>query len=155
MKQNITNKLPYSTKQVVAWGDMDAFGHVNNVAYIRYFESARADYFSDFGIWTTKNDISPDPILATQGPVLIRVEMDYRKQVYYPNTLEVTLGLLSVAKKGFDIGCTMWLGEQLVAGGLATILWFDFVNQKVCLLPEKVSDLFSKENDSKISTKTI
>ena len=25
----------------VAWGDMDAFQHVNNVAYFRYFESAR------------------------------------------------------------------------------------------------------------------
>jgi acyl-CoA thioesterase FadM len=29
----------------VAWGEMDAFQHVNNVAYIRYFESGRIAYF--------------------------------------------------------------------------------------------------------------
>ena len=25
----------------VSWGEMDAFGHLNNVVYFRYFESAR------------------------------------------------------------------------------------------------------------------
>ena len=25
----------------VAWGEMDAYGHVNNIVYFRYFESAR------------------------------------------------------------------------------------------------------------------
>lgn len=29
----------------VAWGEMDAFGHVNNVVYFRYFESARIDSY--------------------------------------------------------------------------------------------------------------
>ena len=29
----------------VAWGEMDAFEHVNNVVYFRYFESVRMAYF--------------------------------------------------------------------------------------------------------------
>lgn len=32
---------PVIHQQVVAWGDMDALGHVNNVMYYRYIESAR------------------------------------------------------------------------------------------------------------------
>ena len=32
---------PIVFEQRVAWGDMDAFGHVNNVIYYRYIESAR------------------------------------------------------------------------------------------------------------------
>jgi acyl-CoA thioester hydrolase len=32
--------------QNVAWGDMDAVGHVNNVMYYRYIESARVDYLT-------------------------------------------------------------------------------------------------------------
>jgi acyl-CoA thioester hydrolase len=29
----------------VRWGDMDAFGHVNNAAFFTYCESARISYF--------------------------------------------------------------------------------------------------------------
>jgi acyl-CoA thioester hydrolase len=29
----------------IAWGEMDAFQHVNNIFYFRYFESARIAYF--------------------------------------------------------------------------------------------------------------
>ncbi|WP_375166434.1 acyl-CoA thioesterase, partial [Rhizobium hidalgonense] len=32
--------------QTVAWGDMDAFGHVNNAMYYRYIESARIAYLT-------------------------------------------------------------------------------------------------------------
>ncbi len=35
--------------QQVAWGDMDAFGHVNNVHYYRYMESARIALFRSVG----------------------------------------------------------------------------------------------------------
>ena len=28
----------------VQWGEMDAYGHVNNTVFFRYFESARVEY---------------------------------------------------------------------------------------------------------------
>ena len=37
----------------VAWGEMDAFQHVNNIVYFRYFESGRIAYFERAG-WTTR-----------------------------------------------------------------------------------------------------
>ena len=33
-------QYPVIHEQAVAWGDMDAFGHVNNVLYYRYIESS-------------------------------------------------------------------------------------------------------------------
>ena len=41
---------PLVYTQHVAWGDMDAFGHVNNVMYYRYVESARLAYIEHTGI---------------------------------------------------------------------------------------------------------
>jgi len=38
--------FPSVTPIDVAWGDMDAFGHVNNTRYFRYFETARIAYFT-------------------------------------------------------------------------------------------------------------
>jgi len=44
----------------VAWGDMDVFGHVNNVQYMRYFETARVKYFEELMIGEgSKNPIQP------------------------------------------------------------------------------------------------
>ena len=46
---------PIQTEIPIQWGDMDAFSHVNNVIYIRWFETARIElapnfctYFADF-----------------------------------------------------------------------------------------------------------
>ena len=41
--------VPVVIDQVVDWGDMDSFGHVNNVVYFRYFENARVEYFQRIG----------------------------------------------------------------------------------------------------------
>ncbi len=34
----------------VWWGDQDAFGHVNNTVYLRWFESARIAYSREVGL---------------------------------------------------------------------------------------------------------
>lgn len=34
----------------IRWGDMDAFGHVNNTVYFRYMEEARVTWFGKLGI---------------------------------------------------------------------------------------------------------
>ena len=47
----------------VAWGEMDAFQHVNNVSYIRYFESARIAYMEAMKM---EADIKVSPV----GPIL-------------------------------------------------------------------------------------
>ena len=36
---------PVIHQQTVAWGDMDAFGHVNNAVFASYYEMARVAYF--------------------------------------------------------------------------------------------------------------
>ena len=33
----------------VQWGDQDAFGHVNNTIYFRWFETVRIEYFERIG----------------------------------------------------------------------------------------------------------
>ena len=38
-------EYPLSIEQDVLWGDMDAFQHVNNAVYFRYFEDIRLNFF--------------------------------------------------------------------------------------------------------------
>ncbi len=68
--------------QEVAWGDMDALGHVNNTAYFRYIENARLAYF-----------FSLDGMQIMRqhgcGPVLADIRCRFRMPVRYPAHLQI------------------------------------------------------------------
>ena len=65
----------------VAWGDMDALGHVNNAVYARWLEEARIRYFERVG------PFEPDGV----GPILAHQAIDFRLPVVYPD--RVTVGV--------------------------------------------------------------
>ncbi|MFH1834139.1 MAG: thioesterase family protein, partial [bacterium] len=44
---------PVVVDVVVVWGSMDALGHVNNIVFLQYFESARIAYLEQAGIGFT------------------------------------------------------------------------------------------------------
>lgn len=119
---------------------MDAFGHVNNVTYVRYFETARADYFTAESLW----DSPLKPVRF--GPVLTHLDMDYRKQVVFPATLEVSLEVDSISSRAFTVVCSMWnQNEDCVLTGHAGFIWFDFELQK----PSQIPDVFREKFGSK------
>ncbi|MGV8080908.1 MAG: acyl-CoA thioesterase [Syntrophales bacterium] len=62
---DILKGYPVSLEVPVAWGEMDAMGHVNNIVYFRYFESARIAYFEKMGLIDFMKETGIGPILAT------------------------------------------------------------------------------------------
>ncbi len=62
--------FPVVIELPLAWGEMDAFQHVNNVAYFRYFESARIAYFSKLDLLMLMNQTGIGPILKSTGCTL-------------------------------------------------------------------------------------
>lgn len=70
-----------STVIRVAWGEMDAFGHVNNAVYLRWFETARIE-------WLALVEFPEDP---SRGPMLKTVGAVYEAQVKYPDTVTVSV----------------------------------------------------------------
>lgn len=79
--------FPVKLEHRVQWGEMDAFGHVNNASYLRWFESARIAYFEKVAVSIGAKDASP------WVPILARATVDFRKPVTYPDTvtLEATV----------------------------------------------------------------
>src|SRR5688500_16571606 len=66
----------------IAWGEMDAFGHVNNAVYFRYFESARIACFERLGLATTLAG-------SDVGPILASTHCRFRMPLRYPDTVAV------------------------------------------------------------------
>jgi len=55
--------FPVTVDIDVAWGDMDAMGHVNNTVYFRYFETARISCFAELGLGSIEQSDGVGPIL--------------------------------------------------------------------------------------------
>src|SRR3954447_21061393 len=66
----------------VQWGDQDAFGHVNNTVYFRWYESGRIAYSQRIGLIELFES-------ARIGPILASISCDYRRAITFPDTVAV------------------------------------------------------------------
>jgi acyl-CoA thioester hydrolase len=71
--------FPVIVEVPVAWGDMDAFGHVNNTMFFRYFETARIAFLDRIG-FRGENGI---------GPILASTQCRFRRPLAFPDTVLV------------------------------------------------------------------
>ena len=85
---------PVTIEVPVAWGEMDAFQHLNNVVYFRYFESARIAYFGAIEVLSVMEETGV-------GPILAETRCRYRIPLTYPDTVKVGARVSELAPQGF------------------------------------------------------
>lgn len=105
----------------VQWGDQDAFGHVNNVVYFRWFESSRADLLNCFSSAVTIDG-------RGLGPILASVSCSYRKQLRFPDVVQIGSRITRIGRSSFDAGHAVFSEQQqaLVAEGVSTLVVFNY-----------------------------
>ncbi len=89
-------RYPVSVSIPVAWGEMDAFQHVNNVAYARWIETGRIAYFERIGFL---EHMKTEGI----GPILARLTIDYRRPVTFPDTVRVEITTTKIGRTSFTL----------------------------------------------------
>ena len=93
--------------------DTDMLGHINNVATAAYFEAARCEIFyklmSDGGLTKRGEKARIDFVLA-------RVAIDFKKEFFYPGTVEVGSRFIRLGNRSV-VGAM--LESNLVAGNQA------------------------------------
>ena len=121
-------QFPIIYEQKVAWGDMDAFGHVNNVMYYRYIESARIAYFDLLNIF--------DQNVVT---VVASSQCKYLKPVFYPDVLHVGAKVEEIRNSAIRMHYVLYSTQQqaIVADGEAVIVFVDKLEMKKTLIPER------------------
>lgn len=125
-------KLVYEMRFAVRWGDMDVLGHVNNVTYFRYLETARIN-------WLVSAGHSPDPHGA--GPVLANVFCNFYKQLEYPDEVLLKFYVSDPGRTTFETWSTLERVDQpgvICAAGGGTIIWVDLRLQKATPLPDRM-----------------
>lgn len=105
----------------VRWGDLDAYGHVNNVAILGLLEQARVQAFWDPG----------DPVLpplAAGTPVQVVVadaHVSYRRAVPYVQAVDVAVSVPSVGGASFVIAYEIVLDGEVAVTATTTLALVD------------------------------
>lgn len=117
----------------IAWGDMDALGHVNNARYFDYFQEARIDWLRELNISMTEKI----------GPVVIHVACTYLKPVIYPATVTLRSKIHSIGNSSMLMEHDLYQDEVLMAQGVSKIVWVDYTQGKSVPLPDVMRALYN------------
>jgi acyl-CoA thioester hydrolase len=124
--------FPVRIEVKVQWGDMDAFAHVNNAQYLRWFESARIAYFEQVAVSIGAKDASP------WMPILARATVDFRKPVTYPDTVVIDASVRRFGTTSFTMvyRATSRAQAAVVAEGEAVVVLLDASTGRKTPVPE-------------------
>lgn len=125
--------FPVLIQQPVAWGEMDALQHLNNVVYFRYMENSRLDYcrrlewdrpLSDSGVWC----------------ILAEAYLRFRRPVVYPDTLFIGARVQSLAADRFVLEHRMVSGtrREITTEGHGAVVAFDYNQQRKAPVPSLI-----------------
>ncbi len=146
MNENLPESLkdyPIVLTLPILWGDQDAFGHVNNVVYFRWCESARVAYLDDTGLQDLMTKDNLDPILAS-------IKCDYLKQLNYPDTVRIGARITRIGNKSVTMEHAIYSDalQAIAAKADSVVVVFDYKEQKSCAIPadmrEKIAAIEGK-----------
>ncbi|MDO0914880.1 thioesterase family protein [Streptomyces sp. DT2A-34] len=101
------------------WADMDAYGHVNNVVFLRYLEEARIDF-----LFRPEKDFK-------QGSVVARHEIDYKRQLVHRHTpVDIELWVTEIRAASFTITYEVKDDDLVYVCASTVIVPFDFEAQR-------------------------
>ncbi len=126
----------------VQWGVQDAFGHVNNVIYFRWYESARIDYMNllDVECFDVERENS------NIGPIIASITCDYKKQLKFPDTVHVGTRVTRFGNSSMQIDHAVFSeSHQAVATtGTSICVVFDYTANKPVLIPVELRDAITE-----------
>ncbi len=124
-------KFHHELKIDCRWGDMDAYGHVNNTVFFRYFESARFAYVEEYCLPVLGSEHMPTVVLAD-------IQCRFTAQIVYPASLRVKSKITRIGNSSFDVYAEIWNGETRCAHSKAVMVWFDLQSERPVRIPAAV-----------------
>ncbi len=119
----------------VQWGELDAYGHVNNSMFFRYFESARMEYLERCGFL---HSYERDKV----GAILHSTQCRFKRALFFPDTIEVGTRVIEMQEDRFTMEYhVVSLGQDaLVAEGTGVIVSFDYTGKAKAPIPPDVRE---------------
>ena len=130
-KHELLAGFPIVVEIPIAWGDMDAFGHVNNIMFFRYFETARIEFLYRTGF--RGDDGRPGPILAS-------TQCRFRRPLEFPDTVLVGVRVAELAEDRFthEYRIVSVKADEVAAEGNGVVVAYDYAARAKTVIPDDV-----------------
>ena len=112
------------------WHDNDVFGHVNNVVYYAYFDTAVNRHLTDAGLL--------DPMTSPIVGLVAETGCSYFAPVAYPERLEVGLAVVRLGRSSvtYRLGLFRQGGDMCVALCRYTHVYVDRASGRPAAIPD-------------------
>jgi acyl-CoA thioester hydrolase len=123
----------------IIWGDQDAFGHVNNLTYLRWCETSRVEYLQRVALWV---ELPPTGI----GPILASLKCDYKMQLTHPGTVLVGTRVTRIGNSSIRMEHRVLSQEEAVVAAEvdSTLVWYDYQRLKAVPVPAEARQIISQ-----------
>lgn len=118
----------------IDWSELDSFGHINNLAILRYTQTARVHFMEEMGMMRSKVEAGISPVLASTS-------CQFKKQLFYPGHVTVQSRIDQVNNTSFHIRHKV-LDEsrEVVAEVHDVLVMFDFHKNVKLSIPQEFRD---------------
>jgi acyl-CoA thioester hydrolase len=117
----------------VRFADLDAMRHVNNVAFLTFFEDARIQYI--------KVLLGDDPVSRGDfGFIFAECKVHYRAPAFFDEEIRTCVRPAEVKRSSVRLDFAMHAvgDERLLAEGYGVLVGYDYAAGRAMALPEKV-----------------
>ena len=135
----------YTHTERIRFGDLDAMRHLNNVVFLRYFETARIDYLNQLME-------SHDPVMRVSpararelaqtgdvtnfGFIFASCQIDYRSPAHFDEEVAIRVRPAEIGTKSLKLEFEMAVGERLIAEGHGILVGYDYDRGETVPLPD-------------------
>ena len=119
---------PLSTR----WMDNDMFGHINNVVYYSFFDTAVTHFLIETGILRLKNN----PIVF----YVVHTSCNFITSLSYPEEIEAGIMLKKIGKTSITYGVSVFKKDAISAAAYGEFIHVlvDRNSNKATLIPEDI-----------------
>ena len=131
----------------IRFTDVDSQDHVNHTAIVEWIAHARVKLIDGkvaqyhHTIWENLKDKDPE-----LDHVLVNLEVNFHKEVFYPGTVEVSARVLNVGSKSVTTEFFVYSGDEVVAEAQCINVFFRTSDKKSVDIPDQLKDMLMKKN---------
>ena len=136
IKSQFPSSFKFQSQIPIRINDINYGGHVGNDRILLFAHEARIQFLNQLGYSELE--------LGGTSLLLTRATIEIRKELFFGDTLFVSVAALNFTSKGFDLIYKMerekHTEKELVAAAMTSMVCYDYQNKKMDILPSDVQE---------------
>ncbi|MGH8757897.1 MAG: acyl-CoA thioesterase [Burkholderiales bacterium] len=124
--------FPHFTRITTRWGDNDSYGHVNNVVYYSFFDTAVNQHLIEQGVL----DIQASEVIG----LVVETKCQYFKSIGFPDAVTVGMAVRHMGRSSVKYQIALFANDQQEASALGTFVhvYVDRKTNRPVAIPDDV-----------------